>query len=614
LRELSYILPTAAILFVVFLFVEYLRLRREVPADETVRFARTDHFGRSDLLIILLLCAVYAGAAFCALGDIKAPESFCLFPERGRYTVVEFAGPQEISRLSWFAGHAPGECYVSFSDDGTLWSEGILMDQDVPAVLKWHDVELPEGGVTARFLRLVAGTGIQIGELAIRDGDGQLLAPPDFEYAEGALRLFDEQDCVPESATWMNSSYFDEIYHVRTANEHILHEKPYEITHPPLGKIILGLGIRLFGLTPFGWRFSGTMIGVLMLPVFYVFLMLLFRRRAVAVCGTLLFAFDFMHFVQTRIATIDSYAVFFILLMYLFMYMYITAPRDEPLAPAWRRVLPLFLSGLSFGLGAASKWTCLYAGAGLAVIWFLFWGLRGRELIAAGQARRWRREFLSGVGQCLVFFVAIPLTVYYVSYWPYGRAEGLSGLSMLFSGEYADIVWRNQVYMWEYHSDLVAEHPYASRWYQWILDIRPILYYMKNSADGLQTSRFGAFTNPLLCWLGLPAMLHVAWRGLFRGDETARFIFLGYLAQLLPWIPVSRLTFAYHYFPSMIFLTMAVCYIFVFMWDNRKRWPMYSFTAASLGLFAVFWPALTGTTVSSWYSSTILQWLPSWPF
>lgn len=44
-------------------------------------------------------------------------------------------------------------------------------------------------------------------------------------------------------ATYLNSSYFDEIYHARTALEHIENIYPYEITHPPLGKLIIGIGI-----------------------------------------------------------------------------------------------------------------------------------------------------------------------------------------------------------------------------------------------------------------------------------------------------------------------------------------------------------------------------------
>ncbi|MBR2717342.1 MAG: glycosyltransferase family 39 protein, partial [Oscillospiraceae bacterium] len=45
---------------------------------------------------------------------------------------------------------------------------------------------------------------------------------------------------------------------------------PYEITHPPLGKAIISLGIRLFGMTPFGWRFMGALTGVLMVPLMYL--------------------------------------------------------------------------------------------------------------------------------------------------------------------------------------------------------------------------------------------------------------------------------------------------------------------------------------------------------
>jgi len=131
--------------------------------------------------------------------------------------------------------------------------------------------------------------------------------------------------------------------------EHLNGIYPYEITHPPLGKIIIGIGISLFGMTPFGWRFSGTFFGVLMLPVIYVFAKKLFGGKAVPTACMLLVATDFMHFVQTRIATIDTYAVFFILLMYLFMYMYLEGGK-------WR---DLALSGIFFGLGAASKWTCL---------------------------------------------------------------------------------------------------------------------------------------------------------------------------------------------------------------------------------------------------------------
>ena len=70
----------------------------------------------------------------------------------------------------------------------------------------------------------------------------------------------------------------------------------------------------------------GALFGVLMLPILYLFLKNLFGKTPVAACGSALFAFDFMHLTQTRIATIDTYGVFFILLMYYFLYRYLALP------------------------------------------------------------------------------------------------------------------------------------------------------------------------------------------------------------------------------------------------------------------------------------------------
>ena len=50
-----------------------------------------------------------------------------------------------------------------------------------------------------------------------------------------------------------------------------------------------------------------------------------------ALCGAALFTFDFMHLVQTRIATIDTYGVFFILVSYYFMYRWLTVPAGKKL-------------------------------------------------------------------------------------------------------------------------------------------------------------------------------------------------------------------------------------------------------------------------------------------
>ena len=270
----------------------------------------------------------------------------------------------------------------------------------------------------------------------------------------------------------------------------------------------------------------------------------------------------------------------------------------------------LALSGLFFGLGAASKWTCIYAGGGLAVIWLVYWISRRRD-------EGFWRDFISNCAFCLVFFIAVPAAIYYVSYYYYGTAKGLEGgIGMFFTKDYADIVWHNQVYMWEYHSDLVSTHPYSSRWYQWLVDARPILYYLEYFDDGTK-SAFGAFLNPVFCWGGLLAVIGCGILAIKDRDSRAAFIVIGYLAQLLPWVLVTRLTFAYHYFPSEVFMLLALCH----MWrrcrdEGLYKWyrPMYAFTGLCVVLFAAFYPVLTGIKTPVWYTRSFLKWFPSWPF
>ena len=108
----------------------------------------------------------------------------------------------------------------------------------------------------------------------------------------------------------------------------------------------------------------------------------------------------------------------------------------------------------------------------------------------------------------------------------------------------------------------------------------------------------------------------MVYRALFRRDRTALFILVGYLAQLVPWLFVTRVVFEYHYFPSSVFLLLAIGHLFRTAELSRPRWRhiLFSFTGVSVLLFAVFYPALAGVAIPSWYGTGFLKWMGSWPF
>ena len=579
----QYSLPLALALLLSVFFISLPDLRYSLLADaDKARYK----LGRADAFIMAIISLVYGALAFYRLGNTQSPESFVSMENKTAYLELELS-EERVSRLMLYTGIGIGGYTIEYTTDGTDNYVLAEFKQSHAEDLKWHDVAL-DYYVSGGTVKITGRGNVYLGEIVPLTAEGKVIG-----CKSETAALCDEQQLVPEKQNFLNSSYFDEIYHARTAWEHLEGIYPYEITHPPLGKIIIGLGISLFGMTPFGWRFSGVLFGVMMLPIIYVFSKKLFGGKAVPTAVSLIMATDFMHFVQTRIATIDTYAVFFILLMYLFMYLFVSEGR-------WR---DLALSGLFFGLGAASKWTCLYAGAGLALIW-LIW-----VLVKAKRGELDLKGFFKLCGFCTVFFVLVPGLIYYLSYIPYGIAQGKTNI---LSADYARIVLSNQSYMFNYHSGVVAEHPYASRWYQWMLDIRPILYYLEYLPDGRRSS-FGAWVNPVLCWGGLISLFFTGYLAIARRDMRSGFILLGYLAQLVPWIPIARLTFAYHYFPCTVFLCLSMGQMFNVCRLNSRAWRMQlaGFAALSLAVFMLFYPALSGAPRGI---TDILRWLPTWPF
>ncbi len=611
LSNLTIIFPLATALFALLYVIRWRVIRARTPnAEPPARSGR--FFTRADWLAMLAITAVYAVVAFAGLGDNTAPQTFLHFEQGNYYAQIDLGEARELTAIRYYPGLCTADYTLQLSADGENWitqtdaDGGSGMTQEYSELFRWCDATLSEGNGPVRYVRIISGGEEYLGEVALYGADGELIPADEFTLAGGCEALGDEQDTIPDEYDYKNGTYFDEIYFPRTALEMIMNIWPYEITHPPLGKAIISLGIRLFGMTPFGWRFMGVLFGILMLPALYVLLKRMFGYTAVSACGTIIFAFDFMHYTQTRLATIDSYAVFFTLLMYLFMYFWLTEPEGSR-----RRLMWLGLSGASFGLGAASKWVCIYAGGGLGVIWLLYWIVR-----LVRERDRAVTPLLKNILWCLLFFVCVPGLIYYVSYWSYAPSQGVDGPLRLFKSGYLKIVLDNQSYMWNYHSGLVSTHPYSSKWYQWLLDIRPILYYLHYFGDGTK-SAFGAFSNPLVCWGGLCAIVGLVRIAVRDRDERAIFILLGYLANLLPWVLVSRLTFAYHYFPCTLFLVLALGYVFA---DLRRRDPnwrrwLVSFTAVCVGLFIVFYPVLSGMRVSMQYTTTFTKWfVDTWPF
>lgn len=560
------------------------------PLFSQVNIPDPQPLDRRDGFALLLLTAAASLLAFTGLGDMRAPESGLRFSE-GKTVLITLERPVEA--LWMFCGIGDGVISVFDQETGEILYEQAKQYSDV---FKWSAEDI----LPSERLRIVAH-GVTVNELVFLDAEGNVLTP--LGYDEEFSPLFDEQQKKPVRPSYRNSMYFDEIYHGRTAYEMLTGLPVYENTHPPLGKDIIMLGVSLFGMTPFGWRCMGALFGVLMIPALYLLARLLFAQRRTALfCGAL-FLFDFMRFTQTRIATIDSFVVLFILLSYLFMLIFLRrdffSSRSKPL------LLPLFFCGIFFGLGCAAKWTGIYAGAGLCFLFFLHLWRQYRE--SGGSVAFMRRCALLCIG-CVFFFVIIPAGIYLLSYLPQFALRG----EPYALGE----VLANQRNMLSYHAGLRSSHPFASAWWEWPLLLRPVWYFMGELLSAGAAQTIVLLGNPAVWWAGGVALLIAIAAKLSGNREQAlTFVLAGFTAQYLPWLLVQRETFLYHFFPALGFLVFALGWVVerLTLRYPRVKYGCIALLLISVLLFEWFYPALSGCVTTPEHIAQ-LHWLPRWSF
>lgn len=653
-------------------------------------------FTKFDWIAMICITVIYGIIALYNLGYRYAPESSYTVQGAGEAVVFDFSNKQgNITELNYYLGRYENrEFYIKQSTDGVNWTDVVTDGQDaatlgteaskfsMSSVFCWGTTSFT---ITEPYVQLVSKTDNNIiNELVFKDESGNMITPVN---KDSYSALFDEQDYYPEQSTFRDSTYFDEIYHARTAYEMTQDGVYcYENTHPPLGKFIISIGIRIFGMCPFGWRIMGTLFGIAMLPIFYLFTKKFFKETWIATITTVLFAADFMHFTQTRIATIDVFVTFFIILMYYFMYQYTTMSfYDTSLKKTF---VPLLCCGVSMGLGCACKWPGVYAGIGLAVVFFAVIGQRYMEYRYACRTinqttegikhshikETFSKNTIKTLAFCVLAFVVIPVVLYTMSYIPFDDGNKIGLVNFVtdtqvvdgegnttsnvpledgeiltldtrytklaikselkdpesFTGKIA-IKWntsslnrllgrmiRSQDTMFSYHSKLEATHPFSSWSYEWPIMKRPIWYYNKTISGNIQEN-ISAFGNPLVWWAGIPAFIYMLYLICTKRDKTSMFLTVAYMAQFLPWTNVSRITFIYHYFPSVPFITIMIGYTMYRICQGRKgqalkisRGACIGYAVAAVALFALFYPVISGYPADATFAVKYLRWLSSW--
>jgi dolichyl-phosphate-mannose--protein O-mannosyl transferase len=396
--------------------------------------------------------------------------------------------------------------------------------------------------------------------------------------------------------------YFDEVHYLPAAREFLKIGEPggaeyLNREHPLLGKLLLALGIHLFGDNPLGWRLLPLVAGTFAVGAAMRALWHASGERFTTIVFVVLLASGFHLFVHARIAMLDIFMAAFLAAA---AWQFAAACR-EPETGRWR----LALCGVALGCAMASKWNAvpLAMAPGLA-----FFAAR----LSAGR----RRLILSRRGlpvpgitlaEAFVWLGVVPLVVYAASfapgYWlgaPFRpsplAAEGLIGL-------------HRQIL--DLQGSVMAPHNYQSTWPQWVTNTRGI-WYLYEFTDNAQRGVL-LIGNPVTMLAGLPALAWCLVRGLWRLDWARLGVVAGYGAALGLWLIAPKpVQFYYHYMMPSVFLLAALALALSDLRATRLRWLAYAIPAASVLLFALFFKVLTAAPLEGPMSFAKWTWLVGW--
>jgi len=410
-----------------------------------------------------------------------------------------------------------------------------------------------------------------------------------------------------------SKTMFDEIHYIPAARRLIDLTRRLNPEHPLLGKEAIAIGIRLFGDHPFGWRFPNLVLGSVGLFAMARAMWWASGSRRVSLLFAFLIATDFIWFILSRIAMLDMAMAS---MMALGMWQWALSARVHWADRRGGRV-HLILAGMAFGLSLGGKWNGapLLVLPGLLFAWQRAAALdliprrrpQGLRAVIKGFAR-WLFETRAGpvrgvsLAEAALWLGLWPAMVYLATFAP---AFFYKVQPMTLAGL---IPW--QRYMLQLQDSVVKPHRYMSRWWQWILNLRPI-WFLYEHIDGEQRGVL-MIGNPFSMLAGLPALGWCAWKG-WKGEGLPALIVVLYVLSLIFWAMNGKpVQFYYHYELAACFLIAALSLTLGRWWDAGRKWPGKTALILTAVMFIGFYPIISAGPLPGKKAYVDYMWLRSW--
>jgi dolichyl-phosphate-mannose--protein O-mannosyl transferase len=389
-----------------------------------------------------------------------------------------------------------------------------------------------------------------------------------------------------QGVPWPTWFTFDEEPFVKNAHSYALSTADNN-DHPPFGKMLIAVGMLLFGYNSLGWRFVPLLFGLQSVFLAYWLARTLFGSKRAGWMAAAFMAADGFFISYSRSGLLDGMMISFML----------WGMVAAIAARTWKGVLA---AGILIGFSTSVKWSGAMTAIPAAVGILLFRRVSIFSILWLG---------VVPIVHTLIWMGALRLT---------GKASDPIS------------TWKVIIGLYKHHLDLGHyKNDLTSPWYGWPILMHPIV--IKSSTSGLR-SRHSSSVGNLLFWststllvVAFPiTTLVVAIRSRFKrywlsflGRQTTRsalLMLLGWFSFMAPWLATrgtrGNYTFSHYYLPCYAFLLVMLAGFAAHLERKHGKW-----IACYIGLalaVSIFYAPVWGEFALSSAAIKYRLWFPAW--
>ncbi len=571
-----------------------------------------------DFLNILLIIVISFCISIPHLGERAKKASYYSLQSNDQLE-LNFAKPTTLKQINLYIGNLDGDfkVYVANKNIQQIELLEVKTDSTHPLNYRWLSY-----GVNSQlqFNKLWIRTTIapiEIKQIALFDNSNRYITD---------VAITSNQTIKPQNLlitkhvplkiinTPQNTMIFDEVYYAKTALDYLHKIAPTLSENPHLSTFIIAAGIAMFGETPFGWRIMPLLCGILVLIIVYLFALQLFRQRKIALVAAFLLMFDFMHFTINRYALIDSMVTLFICAEYLMLFCYIENQKLAKLNSAQNNLWGI---ALFFALALATKWIALFSLLAILpiIIYYEFFYKKPQfkhQLAVSDNVQNAIRKSNIRSTLKLAYLSIFVIILYSMSFIPQYATQTESQ-------NFISFIIQQHLAMWHYHTTYAVthHHQFESPWWSWFLMLRPQRIYSWMNYTTKEYSSIVLMGNPAIWWFSIVAILIMMINFVKTRSWQLGFILLAIASQYLPYMLLKRTSFIYYLYSVTPFMILAITWALdaaLKRSEKSLKRLVCIYLILVIGLFILFYPAISGLEIHRDYTYRYLLWYQSWDF